>query len=67
MVSEKVAENVCSDHYQTTAPILKGDLKIFQWGPNGDLIFCEMGTKWGPWTAEMGTQKRIFEKLTETS
>ena len=41
----------------STAPTLKGDLIFFKWGPNGDLILSEMGTKWGPSTAEMGTQK----------
>ena len=53
--------------YDSTAPTLKGDLNFFQWGPNGDPIFCEMGTKWGPSTAEMGTQKAYISKLTETS
>ena len=40
-----------------TAPTLSGDPKYFSWGPNGDLILSEMGTQWGPSTAEMGTQK----------
>ena len=25
-----------------------GDLIFSKWGPNGDLILSEMGTKWGP-------------------
>ena len=46
-----------------TAPTLKGDLNSFQWGPNGDPILSEMGTKWGPSTAEMGTQKAYVSKI----
>ena len=40
-----------------TAPTLNEDPKKIAWGPNGDLILSEMGTQWGPSTAEMGTQK----------
>ena len=40
-----------------TAPTLNEDLKQISLGPNGDLILSEMGTQWGPSTAEMGTQK----------
>ena len=40
----------------TTAPKLHGYPKKISWGPNGDLISSEMGTQWGPSTAEMGTQ-----------
>ena len=29
---------------------------LSKWGPNGDLILSEMGTKWGPLAAEMGTK-----------
>ena len=50
-----------------SAPTLKGDLKFLKWGPNGDPILSEMGTKWRPSTAEMGTQKAYISKLTETS
>ena len=49
-----------------TAPTWNGDLNFSKWGPNGDLILSEMGTKWGPSAAEMGPKKRIFNKLTET-
>ena len=34
---------------------------------NGDPIFSEMGTKWGPSPAEWGPKKRMFAKLIETS
>ena len=46
-----------------TAPTLKGDLKLFGWGPNGDPVLSEMGTKWGPSAAEMGTQKANIPKI----
>ena len=46
-----------------TAPTLSGDPKYFSWGPNGDLILSEMGTQWGPSTAEMGTQKAYIWKI----
>ena len=48
---------------ESTAPTLKGDLIFFLWGPNGDLIFSEMGTKWGPSTSEMVTQKAYISKI----
>ena len=39
--------------------------KFSKCGPSGDLILGEIGTKGGPWAAEMVTQwgplKRIFE------
>ena len=38
-----------------------------KWGPDGDPIFSEMGTKWGPSPAEWGPKKRMFAKLRETS
>jgi len=38
-----------------------------KWGPDGDPIFSEMGTQWGPSLAEWGPKKRMFSKLTETS
>ena len=41
--------------FTSTAPTWNGDLNLSKWGPNGDLILSEMGTKWGPWAAEMGT------------
>ena len=44
------------DRNNATAPKLHGDPKKISWGPNGDLISSEMGTQWGPSTAEMGTQ-----------
>ena len=31
-------------------------LNFSKWGPNGDLILSEMGTKWGPSATEMGTK-----------
>ena len=48
------------------------------WGPNfvkmgtqfcqnGDPIFSEMGTKWGPSAAEWGPKKQMFAKLIEAS
>ena len=39
-----------------TAPTWNRDLNFSKWGPNGDLIFSEMGTKWGPSATEMGTK-----------
>ena len=33
---------------QATAPNLHGDPLFSKWGPDGDPIFSEMGTKWGP-------------------
>ena len=38
----------------------------FAWGPqkiHGDLISSEMGTQWGPSTAEMGTQTTYIWKI----
>ena len=34
---------------------------------NGDPIFSEMGTKWGPSATEWGPKKPMFAKLIETS
>ena len=39
-----------------TAPTWNRDLNFSKWGPNGDLILSEMGTKWGPSATEMGTK-----------
>ena len=39
-----------------TAPTWNEDLNFSKWGPNGDLILSEMGTKWGPSAKEMGTK-----------
>ena len=39
-----------------TAPTWNEDLNFSKWGPNGDLILSEMGTKWGPSATEMGTK-----------
>ena len=39
----------------STAPTWKGDLNFSKWGPKGDLILSEMGTKRGPSAAEKGT------------
>ena len=46
---------------------IEGGLKFSLFGPNGDPILSEMGTKWGPSTVEMGTQKAYISKLTKTS
>ena len=37
------------------APTWNGDQNYLKWGPNEDPILSEMGTKWGPSAAEMGT------------
>ena len=42
------------------------DPSLSKWGPNGDPIFSEMGTKWGPSAAEWGPKKQMFAKLSET-
>ena len=42
---------------QALLPSAMGTQFCSKWGPNGDLILSEMGIKWGPSTAEMGTQK----------
>ena len=55
-------EHVCRWWWRT-APKLHGDPKKISWGPNGDLISSEMGTQWGPWTAEMGTQSTYIWKI----
>ena len=43
-------------HGGPTAPTWNEDLNFSKWGPNGDLILSEMGTKWGPSAKEMGTK-----------
>ena len=48
----------------STGPTLQGDLNFFlQSKPNGAPVLSEMGTKWRPLTAEMGTQKAYIRKI----
>ena len=49
---------------ETLLPVqymLKIHCSHMQGGPK----FVKMGTQWGPFPAEMGTQKRILDKLNE--